>query len=230
MSARMMACTLLGLALVAPAASGAEGAAPGAGEPSASMLEQQATPETSPTGWRPIERLRTDPWRFHAAIYGWLPEAPARISVGPITADLPEDLGTILDSLRFTTQLHAEAHKGPFGVFVSPSYYKGRRGHRLRRARHGPLAGPRNGPLQHTDRRPAEPLGLRQALDPGGWNVDDVHNTYQAWGTLGYHFTMGGVRSKVFAGYRYLVIDYRPRPVKLKLRVRGPLLGIGFDF
>ena len=35
---------------------------------------------------------------------------------------------------------------------------------------------------------------------------------------------------RVFAGYRYLHIDYEAPPVALKVDVKGPFIGIGWEF
>jgi hypothetical protein len=64
----------------------------------------------------------------------------------------------------------------------------------------------------------------------GGWDVDDMKKTYEFIGLLGYRFKMWDVSSKVFAGYRYLHIDYEKKDVELQVSVRGPLLGIGWEF
>jgi hypothetical protein len=61
-----------------------------------------------------------EPWRFTAAGYLWLPNAPAEINLGPVGPTLPEDLGTILDSLQFAMMLDFEARKGRFGGYVAP--------------------------------------------------------------------------------------------------------------
>lgn len=66
------------------------------------------------------------PWRFRADVYGWLPSAPAAIKVNDETvADLPESLGTVLDSLNMTAMLRFDARKGSLGFYVSPIYYDG---------------------------------------------------------------------------------------------------------
>ncbi len=70
--------------------------------------------EQEPTGWREA------PWRFNFSIWGWIPEAPADIKLGPVEEDLPEDLGTILDSLQFAAMLDLKVHKGRFGAYVTP--------------------------------------------------------------------------------------------------------------
>ena len=64
----------------------------------------------------------------------------------------------------------------------------------------------------------------------GGWHVDDMRKTYEFIGLVGYRFKMWDVSSKVFAGYRYLHIDYHKRGVDLQVNVKGPLLGIGWEF
>jgi len=68
----------------------------------------------------------SDPWRFHVNLYGWLPDAPATISVnGEKVVDVPEDLDTVLDSLDMTAMFELEAHKGPLVLFANNVYYKG---------------------------------------------------------------------------------------------------------
>jgi hypothetical protein len=64
----------------------------------------------------------------------------------------------------------------------------------------------------------------------GGWSVDDVDNIYDFIGNVGYRFSMKGVSSKVFAGYRYLHIDYEKDPVELNVDIKGPFIGIGWEF
>lgn len=72
--------------------------------------------------------------------------------------------------------------------------------------------------------------GLRLGGNYGGWNVDDVKKTYEFVGTVAYRFKMWDVSSKVFAGYRYLHLDYKKKGVELELDVEGPLFGIGWVF
>lgn len=68
----------------------------------------------------------SDPWHFRVNLYGWLPDAPATISVdGKEVVDVPEDLDTILDSLDITAMFELEAHKGPLVLFANNVYYKG---------------------------------------------------------------------------------------------------------
>ena len=70
---------------------------------------------------------------------------------------------------------------------------------------------------------------LRLEGDYGGFNVDDVNETYQIFGGLGYKFKMGDTIAKVFAGYRYLHVDYE-KEVELEVTIKGPLIGFGFEF
>ncbi len=71
---------------------------------------------------------------------------------------------------------------------------------------------------------------LRLKGDYGGFDVDGMENTYQALGTLAYHFQWGKLASKAYAGYRYVHLEYEDDRLDLKLDIRGPLVGIGFDF
>ena len=64
----------------------------------------------------------------------------------------------------------------------------------------------------------------------GGWDVDNVDEIYDFVGNAAYRFKMGSVPSKFLVGYRYLHIDYEDDPVKLEVDVKGPFLGIGWEF
>jgi hypothetical protein len=70
---------------------------------------------------------QSNPWRFGVAVYAWLPNAPVTIAIddNPII-DAPESLGDLLSDLKFAATFDVEAYKGPFGMFVSPIYYKGK--------------------------------------------------------------------------------------------------------
>ena len=70
---------------------------------------------------------------------------------------------------------------------------------------------------------------LRLGVNYGGWKVDDVNETYEFVGTLGYRFKMWDVASKVFAGYRYLGLDYE-KEAEIQVDIKGPLFGIGWEF
>lgn len=71
---------------------------------------------------------------------------------------------------------------------------------------------------------------LNLSFSYGGWEVDDVEEIYDFIGNVGYRFTMWDVPSKVFAGYRYLHIDWEDQPEELKLTAKGPFFGIGWEF
>lgn len=71
---------------------------------------------------------------------------------------------------------------------------------------------------------------LRVSGNYGGFHVSDVNRTYQGIGLLGYHFKMGKVSSQAFVGYRYLHIDYEDDPLKINVSIKGPLVGIGWEF
>ena len=60
--------------------------------------------------------------------------------------------------------------------------------------------------------------------------MSDVDEIYDFIGDVGYRFKMWGVSSRAFAGYRYLHIDYEDQPVTLEVDVKGPFLGIGWEF
>lgn len=64
----------------------------------------------------------------------------------------------------------------------------------------------------------------------GGWEVDDVEEIYDLFGNVAYRFKMWDVSSKVFAGYRYLRIDWEKNEKKLEVDVKGPFFGIGWEF
>ena len=70
---------------------------------------------------------------------------------------------------------------------------------------------------------------LRLGGNWGGWDVDNVHKTYEFVGTIGYRFKMWNVSSKVYAGYRYLHVTYE-KEVEIQVDVKGPLVGIGWEF
>jgi hypothetical protein len=64
----------------------------------------------------------------------------------------------------------------------------------------------------------------------GGWDVDDVDETYDIIGLVAYRFKMWDVSSKVFGGYRYLHLDYKKKGMDLELAIKGPFFGIGWEF
>ena len=64
-----------------------------------------------------------------------------------------------------------------------------------------------------------------RTLEPFSQTKLEKNNNY-----LIYRFKIGNVSSEVFAGYRYLKIDYEKQPVTLKVDVFGPFFGIGWEF
>jgi hypothetical protein len=60
--------------------------------------------------------------------------------------------------------------------------------------------------------------------------VSDVNKTYQFFGLVGYHFKIKDTHSQVFAGYRYLHLDYEDDPLEINVDVKGPLIGFGVEF
>jgi hypothetical protein len=75
--------------------------------------------------WSSPSSVTTDPWKASANIVGWLPSAPVTIDAEGQSVHLPEPFLVILKSLLFYASGHGEVHKGPFGLFVTPLYYKG---------------------------------------------------------------------------------------------------------
>ena len=76
--------------------------------------------DVKPKPW--LRGTGDEPWRFTAAAYLWLPDAPLEVNLGPIDSSLPEDLGTILGSLQMALMLDFEARKGRFGGYVAPIF------------------------------------------------------------------------------------------------------------
>jgi hypothetical protein len=246
--------------------------------------------EASPPASNPFERAANEPWRFAINIWGWLPSAPAKIDQGPISEELPEDLGKILDSLQWGAFLDLEARKGPFGVYATPiiiglddtehvegpiqrheidiseevllmdfglSYQFGPwdfgSGADAPQVALEPFVGARwlyddlgidldPGPSNDIDVHFIAPVVglnmfwdltehwvLRFSGDYGGFDVDHLKYTFNLLGVVGYRFDLGGVDTHVFAGGRYLYIDYE-KTASLEVAIRGPILGIGFAF
>jgi len=233
---------------------------------------------------------KKDPWawRFNLNVYGWMPWAPADITIGDDTVHIPEDFGTIFDSLRFAMMFEAEVHKGPIGVFISPLYVEldyseyeqgpfERRKVTLKEqvweVDYGasyrfepwdlgnnskltlePYAGARylndnikiefkpGTSVLETINFTTPIIGLRThwdfggpwfldvSGDYGGFDVDNVDNTYGAVGRIGYRFKIKNVSTNAFLGFRYLHIDYSKDLVELKVDIYGPFLGMGVEF
>jgi len=247
--------------------------------------------------WSSPSAVETEPWRFNLNVYGWLPNAPVTISTPEGRQEsAPESFDKILDDLEFGAMGESEIHKGPFGVFVSPIFYKGEDDENFT----GLLGASRKATLEETvwlikygvsydlgslrlgessdsptvtlqpyagglylhdkirlDLSPGaigpgvkvretlefntiiigvntlwdltDRWSLRIGGNIGGWNVDDVNQTYEIIGTAAYHFKLWDKSAKVFAGYRYLHLDYE-KEVEIEVTIKGPLFGFGFDF
>jgi hypothetical protein len=57
--------------------------------------------------------------------------------------------------------------------------------------------------------------------------VDEI---YDAWGLINYQFKMGDVTTRTYAGYRYYHFEWKDEPLGLRLTMKGPLIGIGWEF
>jgi hypothetical protein len=61
-----------------------------------------------------------EPWRFNALVYGWAPNIPVEIDAGPVSAQLPIRLPTLLDDLQGGFMGELQVHKGRVGAYVAP--------------------------------------------------------------------------------------------------------------
>jgi len=83
-----------------------------------------ASAEQADGNW--LEDWWQQPFGVEARVYGWLPEAPASISVnGEQEAFLPESLDTILDSANMLFMGEFKVSKGRIGLFADVIYYDG---------------------------------------------------------------------------------------------------------
>jgi hypothetical protein len=73
-------------------------------------------------------------------------------------------------------------------------------------------------------------FSLRIGANFGGWSVDRLKSTHEFIGDVSYNFKMFDVSSKLFAGYRYLHLDYKKSEIELHIDVKGPFFGIGWEF
>ena len=107
-----------------------------------------AAQETAPLwDWSSPSAVKTDPWRFNVNLYSWLPSAPIDISTPEgRQASLPEDIDVILEALEFAAMGEGEVHKGPFGAFASPIFFKGE----IDESFTGPLGQPRKATVGET--------------------------------------------------------------------------------
>ena len=72
-------------------------------------------------------------------------------------------------------------------------------------------------------------VNLRIEGDYGGFGVDDLEETYNVLAVVGYRFELWGAAANVFGGYRYLFVHYE-KVAELRATVKGPLVGIAFEF
>lgn len=75
-----------------------------------------------------------------------------------------------------------------------------------------------------------ERWNLYASADIGGWDVEDVHRTWQAVSGVGYKFHIGSVPANFLAGYRTLHVDYREDGADLRITVHGPIVSLALDF
>jgi hypothetical protein len=68
--------------------------------------------------------------------------------------------------------------------------------------------------------------------DYGGFNVNNMKETYLMAGYFNYDFKMGKIDSKFYFGYRFLHLELEDKAegVKVDVNAQGPLLGLGFSF
>ena len=66
--------------------------------------------------------------------------------------------------------------------------------------------------------------------DYGGFDVGYTRETWSGMSALGYRFRMFGVASNVVAGYRAMGLDVTKGAVKLDMMIKGPIVGLAFDF
>jgi hypothetical protein len=283
---------------VTPTADG-EVTAPATEEPS--IEEPSAAPtDTAPDAtpepwWRPTIE---GPWRFVFAGYGWLPDAPAEIKLNHGDETLPEDFGTIFDSLQFGAMVDLELRKGSFGAYFAPivvfledseiipgvnrkvsvnenvylmdfglTYELGR--WQLWNHADWILPSPKLAVELNAggraliddikikiERGQIEPgrtfepeisfvapvfglrafwdltdrLNLRMEGDYGGFDVDNLDETYNAMGLVGWRFKPKPyLNINVYAGYRFLHIDYK-KMVEIEVDIKGPFVGLAFEF
>lgn len=65
---------------------------------------------------------QSDRWEFTAAPYVWMFGMDGDVRIRNTTAEFDVDFDDILDNLDFAAMVQMEARKGPFGLFVDPTY------------------------------------------------------------------------------------------------------------
>ncbi len=73
-------------------------------------------------------------------------------------------------------------------------------------------------------------LNLRMGGDYGGFDVDNLDETYNAMGLVGWRFKPKPyLNINVYAGYRFLHIDYK-KIAEIEVDIKGPFVGLAFEF
>lgn len=91
----------------------------------AGVATAQDVPTASTTNTK--KQLRTpdpDKWWFEIAPYIWGTAMKTEADIDDVSAETDMDFGDILDILDGAIMLHAEAHKGNWGIFVDVFYSK----------------------------------------------------------------------------------------------------------
>ncbi len=74
------------------------------------------------------------------------------------------------------------------------------------------------------------PWLLKIAGDYGGFGIDNVDQTIQVFGSIGYRFKIREIATRAFLGFRWVNIEYSKEDVDLKVDIYGPYLGMGIEF
>ena len=77
-----------------------------------------------------------------------------------------------------------------------------------------------------------EHWNLRAEGDYGGFDTDHLKETWNILGRVGYRFKPRKSKNltiNFFAGYRYLYARYK-KVAELEIAVKGPLIGVAFEF
>ncbi len=79
----------------------------------------KATPPAQPEDTSPqLSAPDPDRWWFEVEPYVWIPAVSTENEIGDIEGDTDADATDILDILKGALMLHAEAHKGSWGLFT----------------------------------------------------------------------------------------------------------------
>ncbi len=81
----------------------------------ASFAQEVAPAQTNTT--QQLTAPNPDKWWFEIDPYLWMTALKTEADIGPVDAESDLDFGDILDHLQGALMLHAEAHKGHWGIF-----------------------------------------------------------------------------------------------------------------